>query len=105
MPHKRALRTLRMEAFEDATTSAIKRIPHIRASDYSLAKKLKWGAQLRRDLVKSLQEIKTHQDQYGFGPVQLKVLDTLIEKAKRAKNEEDLNYIWRNTCFLKDGPR
>jgi hypothetical protein len=102
MPHKIALRQSRMESFEESTLATISRINRIRVSKLSTAKKLRQAAKLKKGLVMSLQEMKINKEGYGFGPFQLKVLDTLIEQTKKAKSEDDLLSVWRTTCLLKN---
>lgn len=106
MPHREILRNLRVRIFDDILFhTAQEIIPALRLKKITNAQKIKEAAKFRRNLTKSLEEMRAHQEQYEFGPIQLKVLDTLIAKARKAKSEKDLMDIWRNTCFLKNGKR
>ena len=102
MSRIQTMRNARMESFEEAILSTITNITQIRTSKRTLVQRLKRAVKLRRSLVNSLQEMKTNKEAYGFGPTQLKALDTLIEKTRKAKSEQDLRDVWRNTCFLKN---
>jgi DNA-binding winged helix-turn-helix (wHTH) protein len=63
------------------------------------------AAGIRRNLVKSLEEMQKNQEQYGFGPTQLNVLGILLKKTRRAKSEKDLFDVWRKTCYLKNAKK
>ena len=103
MPHRERLRNTRVNVFDSGLLNiAQKIIPALRLRKLSDAQKIKLAAKMRRNLVGSLNEMKENQEQYGFGPNQLKVLDILIEKTRKAKSEQDLIHVWRKTCFLKN---
>ena len=106
MPHRERLRNIRVNMFDNGLRNVAQSvIPGLRLRKISNMKKMKEAAKIRRNLVESLKEMKENQEQYGFGPIQLKVLDILTKQTRKAKSEEDLIDVWRKTRFLKNGKK
>jgi hypothetical protein len=105
MPHRERLRTARVTVFDEGLLNIAQNVvPQLRLRKISDAQ-MRIAAKLRRNLVNSLKEMQQNQEQYGFGPLQLKALGILIEKTRKAKSEADLLTVWRNTCFLKNAKK
>jgi len=102
MPLKYALRNARVNSFDSAALEAIERINDIKKKQIPLARKLKMSVKLKRGLVASLQEMKENSKMYDFGPIQLRVVDTLLINLKKARSTEDLFDVWRLICYLKN---
>ncbi|MBT4870025.1 MAG: hypothetical protein HON47_00425 [Candidatus Diapherotrites archaeon] len=65
-----------------------------------VVKRQRLTAQEKVSVVESLQQYKQNQRIYDLGKNQLKVLDELIRRAKKAKTRKDLLSIHSNTCTL-----
>ncbi len=92
MPHRQQLRRARSISLHESIKTVI---------ESPEAKKTgKIPAPFRRNITRSLIDLKRNRKAYDFGPVQLRALDALISSARRAKTTEELNEVYRKTCIF-----